>query len=191
MTALLVSACSSGGTDSTSVPAAATTTATSNPASHNEADVTFAQGMIPHHEQAIEMSDVLLAKKDINPQVLSLAGDIKKAQAPEIETMRGWLTQWGAPATGTMPGMPGHDMPGMSHDGMMSAADMTALQNAQGGEAARLFLTQMIRHHEGAVAMAQQEISAGQFPAAKELARNIVSSQQQEITTMRNLLKAV
>ena len=82
------------------------------------------------------------------------------------------------------------DMPGMSGGGhgMMSEADMAALQNAQGEEATRLFLTQMIEHHQGAIMMAQQEIDNGQFPAAVEMAGNIVSSQQAEIDTMQDML---
>jgi len=71
---------------------------------------------------------------------------------------------------------------------MMSEADMAALQNAQGEEASRLFLTQMIEHHKGAIMMAQREIEGGQFPAAVEMARNIVSSQQKEIDTMQGML---
>ena len=168
----------------------------------------FAQGMIPHHEQAVEMADMVLGKQGVQPAVVSLANKIKAAQAPEIETMQGWLAQWGvSPATTTsnMPGpnMPGHNMPG--HDmsgggmgdmpamgggghGMMSEGDMAALQNAQGAEAGRLFLEQMIAHHEGAITMAEEEIKIGQFPAAVELARNIVSAQQVEIGDMRALL---
>lgn len=209
--ALFVSACSNATTDSqssTSSPAApsASPSAASSDATHNDADVTFAQGMIPHHQQAIEMSDMLLGKQGIDPEVISLANDIKNAQGPEIEKMQGWLQEWGAtsspapaPTSTAMPGhnMPGHqmpsgdmgDMPGMGGGhGMMSEADMAALQNAQGAEASRLFLTQMIAHHKGAIMMAQQEIDNGQFPAAVEMARNIVTSQQAEIDTMQGML---
>lgn len=208
---LFVSACSNATTDSqssTSSPAApsASPSAASSDATHNDADVTFAQGMIPHHQQAIEMSDMLLGKQSIDPEVISLADEIKNAQGPEIEQMQGWLQEWGAsssPAPATSTAMPGHDMPahqmpgrdmgkmpgmGGSGHGMMSEADMAALQNAQGAEASRLFLTQMIAHHKGAIMMAQQEIDNGQFPAAVEMARNIVSSQQAEIDTMQGML---
>ena len=83
-------------------------------------------------------------------------------------------------------------MPGMSSGrGMMSEQDMAALQNAQGAEASRLFLTLMIEHHKGAITMAQQEIDGGQFPAAIALARSIESSQQQEITDMQGMLDAL
>jgi uncharacterized protein (DUF305 family) len=160
---------------------------------NNDADVTFAQGMIPHHQQAIEMSDMLLGKQGIDPRVVSLANEIKAAQGPEIEQMQGWLTDWGVSTTTTspgsgMPGMPGHDMGDMSGGGMMSEQDMAALRDAQGVEASRLFLTQMTEHHEGAIAMAQTEVDGGQFPPAMELARSIIASQQKEIDTMQQLL---
>jgi uncharacterized protein (DUF305 family) len=150
---------------------------------HNDADVMFAQHMIPHHQQAVEMSDMVLGKQGIDPRVLDLANEIKAAQGPEIQLMQGWLTQWGEPA---MPPMSGHDTPAMQ--GMMSGDDMTALQNAQGVEASKLFLTQMIAHHEGAITMAQSEIKDGQYSAAEELARSIVTSQQKEIDTMKGIL---
>jgi uncharacterized protein (DUF305 family) len=190
----------SGHMTSTSAAAAATTTASAAEA-HNDADVMFAQHMIPHHQQAVEMSDMLLGKQGIDPRVTQLANQIKAAQGPEIEQMRGWLKQWGNPPMPSMPSgsmpmpsgdmiMPGHgDMPGMSSgQGMMSEQDMTALQNAQGVEASKLFLTQMIRHHEGAIAMAQTEIKDGQYPPAVAMARSIVTSQQQEIDTMKGFL---
>jgi uncharacterized protein (DUF305 family) len=178
---------------STSATAAATTSAPAAEA-HNDADVMFAQHMIPHHQQAIEMSDMLLAKQGIDPRVTQLATQIKAAQGPEIEQMQGWLNQWGNPPMSPMPSgdmnMPGHgDMPGMSSgQGMMSEQDMTALQNAQGVEASRLFLTQMTEHHQGAITMAQTEIKDGQYPPAVEMARSIVTSQQQEIDTMKGIL---
>lgn len=218
--ALTVSACSGEGGDTqasqTSPAVTATSTPTAGAEAHNAADVTFAQGMIPHHQQAIEMSDMLLGKQDIDPRVVSLANEIKAAQGPEIEQLQGWLSQWGVstPATtpghdmptSSMPGMPGHDMPtgsmpghdmpggdmpGMSGHGMMSAADMAALEAAQGTEASRLFLTQMIAHHEGAVTMAQQEVDGGQDPAAVALARAIIDTQQREITTMQGIVDSL
>jgi uncharacterized protein (DUF305 family) len=161
---------------------------------HNDADVMFAQGMIPHHQQAIEMSDMLLAKQGIDPAVVSLANQIKAAQGPEIEQMQGWLADWGVAATapgGGMPSMPGHDMGDMGGEGMMSEQDMTALRGAQGVEASRLFLTQMVEHHKGAITMAQNEIDKGQFSPAVEMARSIIASQQKEIDTMQQILSGL
>lgn len=195
----------------TTTSATATANATTSPGgeAQNQADVMFAHHMIPHHEQAIEMSDILLAKQSIDPRVTDLAQQIKAAQGPEIEQMQDWLKQWGNPPMPPMPSgsmpmppgdMPGHGnmpmpsrdmqtMPGMA--GMMSEQDMAALQNAQGVEAAKLFLTQMITHHEGAITMAQDEIKNGQFPAAKEMAQSIVTTQQREIDTMKGILASL
>ncbi len=171
-------------------------TAESSSQDHNDADVMFAQHMIPHHEQAIEMSDVVLAKKGIDPRVTDLATEIKAAQGPEIKQMQDWLGQWGnppMPPMATEEGHGGHDMEGMSGDemGMMSDEEMTALNNAKGVEVSRLFLTGMITHHEGAIAMAQTEIEDGKFAPAVELARAIVKSQQAEIDTMKGILETL
>jgi uncharacterized protein (DUF305 family) len=172
---------------STSASATAAPGTTAAAEAHNDADVMFAQHMIPHHTQAIEMSDTLLAKQGIDPRVTELANQIKAAQGPEIQQMQGWLTEWGTPS---MPPMSGHgDMPGMS--GMMSEQDMTALKDAQGVDAGKLFLTQMIAHHEGAITMAQSEIKDGQYPPAVEMARAIVTTQQQEIDTMNGILASL
>ena len=191
LVALVVTAGCSSNDSGSEHPAehSASASATASPAApsaeaHNDADVTFAQQMIPHHTQAVEMSDTLLAKQGIDPRVIELANQIKAAQGPEIQQMQGWLTQWGTPS---MPPMSGHgDMPRMS--GMMSEQDMSALKDAQGGDAGKLFLTQMIAHHEGAITMAQSEIKDGQYPPAVEMARAIVTTQQQEIDTMKGIL---
>ena len=116
--------------------------------------------------------------------------------------MNSWLTAWGqTPATTTTAGadMPepppatsGMGMPGMESggdmEGMMSDGEMQALSDAQGGEAAKLFLTQMIEHHRGAITMAQTEVADGQNAQAKAMAQNIITTQQQEITTMEEIL---
>lgn len=157
---------------SSSAPAAAT--------EHNEADTMFAQGMIPHHEQAVEMSEMMLQKKDIPASVTDLATRIKAAQAPEIETMTGWLKAWNEPAQMAS----GHGM----GDGMMGDADLNKLEAAQGTEAAKLFLTGMIAHHQGAVMMAQTEMSQGKNADAIKLSKDIVTAQEAEIKEMQDLL---
>ena len=150
----------------------------------NRADIMFAQMMIPHHEQAIEMSDVILAKDGIDQRVTELAQQIKDAQAPEIELMEDCLDAEGLSPSG--------DMNGMDHgDGMMSQDDMDALQEAEGADAARLFLEQMIEHHEGAVEMAQDELETGEDPEIRDLAEQIIDSQTAEIALMRELLTEV
>jgi len=165
----------------------------------------FAHMMVPHHQQAIEMSDIILAKPGIDPRVVELARQIKAAQGPEIAQLQDWMKQWGMPGMGhggmgEMPGM-GHggmgEMPGMGDggmsgmDGMLSPAEMDALKSAQGVEASKLFLTGMIAHHQGAITMAQNEIKNGQFPDAVSMAKSIVESQQQEIDEMNGILSSL
>ena len=189
---LTLAAC--GGDDTTSSSSTASSAAPSGsatPASgeHNNADVTFAQGMIPHHAQAIEMSDLLLAKDGVDPAVEELAQDIKSAQAPEMEQMTGWLVGWDE----DVPTDDGGSMGGMDHGsgdmpGMMSKEDMTALEDASGADASRLFLEQMVVHHRSAVGMAEMELEAGVSEDAKTLAKQIIESQTSEITTMTELL---
>jgi uncharacterized protein (DUF305 family) len=149
----------------------------------NEADVTFAQMMIPHHEQAVEMSEMLLAKDGIDERVRDLATQIKDAQQPEIDQLREMLSDWGQEES---------DMGGMNHGGgMMSDNDMMALEDATGDDAARLFLEQMTVHHEGAIEMAEAEVTDGENAEAKELAETIVAAQTDEIATMEELLADV
>lgn len=156
---------------SSSAPAAA--------AEHNAADTLFAQGMIPHHEQAVEMSEMMLGKKDVPGAVTDLATRIKAAQAPEIQTMTGWLKSWNESATMGA----GHTM-----DGMMGEDDLKQLEAAQGTDAAKLFLKQMIAHHEGAVATAKTESSQGTNADAIKLSKDIVTAQEAEIEEMQDLL---
>jgi uncharacterized protein (DUF305 family) len=163
---------------------------------HNDADVMFAQHMIPHHQQAVEMSDIVLAKQGVDPRVTQLATAIKAAQGPEIKQMQDWLGRWGNPA---MPPMDtseadgGHGMEGTSGDamGMMSDEQMAALKDAQGAEVNRLFLTGMIAHHEGAIGMAQSEIDDGKYTPAIDMARAIAKTQQAEIDTMKDILETL
>ncbi|OOP60939.1 DUF305 domain-containing protein [Arthrobacter sp. SRS-W-1-2016] len=146
---------------------------------HSSDDTMFAQSMIPHHAQAVDMSDTLLKKQNIPAAVTALATRIKAAQAPEIDKMTAWLQSWNESATMSA----SHSM-----TGMMGTDDMAKLDAAQGTEAAKLFLTQMIAHHQGAVAMAKTEAAAGKNSGAVALAKSIVASQEAEIQEMKNLL---
>jgi uncharacterized protein (DUF305 family) len=167
-----------------------TTIAIPADAKFNATDVGFAQGMIPHHAQAIEMADLALTNTT-NPDVLVLANQIKAAQSPEIEKLSGWLGDWGQTVPSTASGSMDHDMTGMDGmmmDGMMSQADMDRLETSTGTEFDRLWLELMIQHHEGAVKMSKSEVAGGKNPDAIALAQAIISSQQAEITTMESLL---
>ena len=152
-------------------------------AEHNDADVMFAQMMLPHHEQAVEMSEMLLAKDNVPAEVADFAQQVIDAQGPEIERMNAMLTAWDAEPMADMEGM-GHG--GMS--GMMSDQDMAALEQAQGTEAARLYLEQMTAHHEGAVDMAQDEVDSGQNTQAVALAEPVITAQEAEIAEMEQML---
>ncbi|EFQ82885.1 hypothetical protein HMPREF0063_12094 [Aeromicrobium marinum DSM 15272] len=172
--ALVLGACS--GSDSTSA------------GDFNDADVTFAQEMIPHHRQAVEMSD-LAATRSTDPDILALADEIIAAQDPEIALMTGWLDDWDEDVPGDM-----GDMSGMDHGGdgqmagMMSPEQMSDLRGSTGPEFDRLFLEQMIEHHEGALEMAVREQSDGRFTDAIALAQEIERTQMAEIARMKDLL---
>jgi uncharacterized protein (DUF305 family) len=176
-----MTACSSSGNKPATSGAGSSAASTSTPATsaHNQADITFAQNMIPHHEQhCIQMSDIILGKQGIDPRVVQVANQIKAEQGPEIQQMRSWLSQWGQPTLSMAPGM-------------MSDQDMTALKNAQGVDASKQFLTGMIQEHQAAITMAQDEIKSGQYPPAVALANSIVANHQQEITTMQGILASL
>lgn len=188
--ALVLAACGSdNGSDTgsgtqTSASAGAEDTA----GAYNDQDVSFAQDMIPHHQQAIQMSK-MAASQASSAEVKDLAARIEKAQDPEIETMSGWLESWGEDVPSSMPGMDhgGHsgssDMPGM-----MDTEDMDELMEASGKGFDAMFLTMMVDHHEGAVEMATTEKDKGQYGPAQKLADDIITAQNAEIEEMNKLL---
>lgn len=151
----------------------------SESATFSATDVMFAQMMIPHHQQAVAMSDLALATS-MNPDVLALAQKIRDAQAPEIALMTGWLT------TASAPMAMGHDM-GTGMDGMMTDAEMSALTSATGAAFDTLFLEGMIAHHEGAVKMAAM-VADTKNAEVKKLSQAIIAGQSAEITQMKALL---
>ena len=179
---------------------------------HNRADVAFVTGMIPHHQEAVEMSDLILAQPvsaaGSNAEVRALAQQIADAQAPEVEQMKTWVKDWGMEDTATDDGgmnmgggeMDGHEMDGAdmsgadaggaAMNGMMTEAQMNELSQATGAELNQLYLELMIAHHEGAIGMAQTELKEGKNPAALKLAQGVIDTQQAEIKQMQALLTA-
>jgi uncharacterized protein (DUF305 family) len=158
---------------------------------NSQADVTFAQQMIPHHEQAIEMAQMAQGRAS-SDEVQELAETIEAAQGPEIDTLQGWLETWGEEgSSGDMGGMDHGDIGDDSGDmaGMMDEDEMNDLMAASGLDWDRMFLEMMIEHHEGAVEMAQVEVDEGQNTDAVALATKIISDQQAEIAEMRRLLE--
>ncbi|WP_328967505.1 DUF305 domain-containing protein [Streptomyces sp. NBC_00239] len=185
--ALVLAACGGNGDDNGAAhnghnAASPSASAPAQQGDHNAADVAFAQGMIPHHRQAIEMAD-LAATRAESAEVKKLAGEIKKAQDPEIKTLSGWLTSWGEQVPAEGGGHGGHDM-----SGMMSAEEMKQLDSSSGKSFDTAFLTMMVKHHEGAVAMAKTEQSDGKYQPAKDMAGAIITSQSAEIAQMNTLL---
>ena len=167
-------------------PAVGTSAATGD-IGHNQADVTFAQTMMAHHQQAIEMANLGEAKAS-NPQVKALAVKIKSAQQREIEEMSNWLKDWGVPAPSAAAG---HNMPGMSDSampGMMSEKDMTTLRAAKSADFDTMFLEMMIGHHKGAVEMATTHQQHGQRPGVKAFAESVKTDQGAEVQQMETLL---
>jgi uncharacterized protein (DUF305 family) len=164
---------------------AATRASSPTSATFNDADVEFAQMMIPHHRQAVQMA-ALAETRASGAQIKQLAGQIKAAQDPEITTMTGWLTAWGKPSN--MPSG-GHNMPGMSSmPGEMSDEDMVKLEAAKGTEFDRMFAKMMIDHHNGAIEMARDEQAQGSDPDAKTLAATIEKTQTAEVSTLQQIL---
>lgn len=207
-TAITLAACG-GGTNPSSAPssghegmpgmsatstASATTSGTAATGPHNQVDVAFATGMIPHHGQAVTMAEMALTTAQ-DPSVKGLAIAIKAAQDPEIQTMSGWLRGWGQPVPAVTGGQ---DMPqmgaettgssGMGGMGGMTTEEMSQLAKAAGGDFDRTWLQMMTRHHQSAVAMSRAELATGQNQDAKTLAQSIIDSQTAEIATMTALL---
>jgi uncharacterized protein (DUF305 family) len=182
-TAVIAALALAGCADTSTSDTSSGSSAASKAAVFNDQDVMFAQMMLPHHEQAVEMSDTLISKGDtVDSDVLALAETIKDEQGPEIDQLTTWLGDWGQDTSASMD----HSM-----DGMMSESDMTSLEDASGTEASRLFLEQMTEHHKGAVDTAQQEVDGGENPDAVEMAKNIVESQTAQIDQMDSLLSSL
>jgi uncharacterized protein (DUF305 family) len=199
--AIAAAGCSNNATPSTSpVTSSSTTTSTggsmpgmdhgSSPSSpapaatrtdFNDADVTFLQMMYPHHAQAVDMAKLVPGRSQ-NEQVLALAANIEKAQAPEMTQFAALLQSFGKPAPAADSGHTA-DMPGM-----MTDEQMTTLKGLSGTEFDRMWLQMMIDHHTGAIIMANTELRDGTNADAKKLAEHIIANQQAEITQMRGML---
>ncbi|MDO9486691.1 MAG: DUF305 domain-containing protein [Actinomycetota bacterium] len=169
------SAASSGQTDSASVGSAD--------------DIAFAQLMIPHHQQAMTMADLALAKASTS-EVRLLAKQIKAAQSSEIATMAQWLTDWDAPIL--LPSSPsGHDMGNMADprsSGMMSNEDLSLLLKSKGSAFDQMWSQMMIAHHQSAIVMADQVLESTTNADVRDLAQKVIEGQTAEITTMKELL---
>ncbi len=190
----LLGACSSQDTDDhddhADHSAAASSPATASPgaasasaaAQVDGADVDFATMMIPHHRQAVEMAD-LVPSRTQNAWLIAFAQQVKDAQQPEIEQLTRALQSWGKPVPAAGDDAGHHHM-----DGMMTPEQMTNLESLSGEAFDREWITMMIDHHEGAVAMAKDELARGANPEMRGLAQQIVDTQQTEIAELRKQL---
>jgi uncharacterized protein (DUF305 family) len=196
MASLLAAAAATGGllagcgsnttttSPATTPPPAASNAPATGQQQHNQADVVFLQNMIPHHAQAIEMSE-MARNRATTPQVKDLAARIEAAQGPEIQQMRSLLTTWGAPT----PPTPGGGMGPMGDMCGMGQGQMLGMMSGTGFD--RMFLQMMIVHHQSAIDMSQIELALGSNPAARDLAQRIITAQQAEINQMQTLLQQI
>jgi uncharacterized protein (DUF305 family) len=168
------------------------------------ADVSFMQGMIMHHEQAVEMTG-LLRTRSKDPAMQALGKRMSISQSDEIEFMKQWLQDRGAPTSMPMQ----HDMAHMDHSdpkamaamhaaamplmpGMLTPQQMEALAKASGPAFDHLFLTGMIQHHKGALTMVDDLFSnpaAGQDSVLYDFATDITNTQSAEIKIMQGMLE--
>jgi uncharacterized protein (DUF305 family) len=186
--ALWLSACtpstenSSAGSHTDHTPSASEDSTDLGP--HDADDISFAQGMMPHHKQALEMVD-LARQNTTDPALLELASGIAAAQGPEMGQLSEMLRSWGQNPDAAL----AHSSHGMAMPGMVDTATMGRLESLRGAEFDTLWLQSMISHHQGAIEMAKAEIANGQNPEAKQLAEQIVKAQEAEITQMKQMLE--
>jgi uncharacterized protein (DUF305 family) len=172
-------------------------TASEAPRPPSKADVDFMQGMIMHHNQAVQMTEMLKTRTK-DPAVMELGKKIDVSQSDEMRWMKQWLLDRGFPISAdSMAGMDMKDMKGMDMSmpampGMLTAAQMETLREASGTEFDHLFLTGMIQHHSGALQMVKDLFAnpgAGQDPQLFDFASDVDNTQQAEIDIMRHMLK--
>ena len=153
----------------------------------NQEDVRFARLMAPHHDQAVSMCEMVLSKKrGVKSEVRDLAEQIGKVRESQFETLNGWIQSWDP--GGDQEPAEDENAPHHGGHGLMTERQMQELDMADGPAAQKLFLEGMIKHHEGAVAIAEAEVTGGSHPDAVELAKEMVATQQAEIATMQQIL---
>lgn len=159
-----------------SMAGAGTTPAAQNGSDANQTDVRFAQQMIPHHRQSIQLAK-LVVKRSSSEFVKTTAAEITTAETAEIELMSGWLKSWSidVPADGKAV----HSMPGM-----LSAAEVSVLEKASGQAFDRQWLSTMLKHLNSGVQMATTALATGQHPPTKTLAQEIITEQTARITAI-------
>lgn len=155
--------------------------------SWNKADQEFVQEMIPHHEQAVVMSE-MVSNVEVSDETAALATEIIRAQASEIELMKGFLSEWGVEFDPDSDPHASHMMGGDESHGMMTDEELAELENLTGSNFEKMWLTMMLAHHQGAIKMAKTAIADGKDARVKTLAEAIISEQQKEIELIDALL---
>lgn len=160
------------------------------------ADAGFARDMQAHHAQAVQMS-MLIQDRSSNEQVLAMAYDIALTQQHQIGQMHSWLEQWNLPQTTSAPPMAWmqsdehrqmNDKGAMTMPGMAPPRKLDQLQTATGQEADRLYLSLMIDHHRGGVAMAKAALQKASTQRVHDFAQKLIIAQTAEINAMKELL---
>lgn len=178
------------------VVAAAVAVAGCSSEDHNEADVDFATAMVEHHAQAIQMANFTIGRTGIDPRIAELAEEIRLSQTAEIDEMAELLRTWGeeVPQTGFATGdSHSHDgeMVGGDHadmPGMMTAAEMAELADAERDAFAEMWMRMMIEHHEGALAMIDEVQDDGEHAGLRDLAEEMEEAQRTEIGDLERWL---
>jgi len=172
---------------STAGPRAAAVASTVTPP--NGVDVIFAQMMVLHHAQAVQLSRTLLARPGTTERVARIADFIAHDQQREIDETNAWLVAWGRPAVD--PADPAiarlHGGDPAAH-GMLSEAQVRELETAPPATATHLFLRRMIEHHTGAITMARSVLEVGVNAYVRNLAKHVINEQTAENDAMRALL---
>ena len=167
----------------TDMDGVAVTAGANQPAEVNEVDLHFVAMMTPHHQQAVDMSEIILAADGTSAATDDLADRIKVGQQQEIDTMVGWADDWDQ-----------HDL--MAHhaphiaNGMITPEQMDQLESLEGEKADTKFLQLMHFHHAGAIAMTQDQIDHGGYQPLVDLAQHMVDIQTAEMREMEDLLEA-
>lgn len=193
--ALGFTGCTADGTTGSAEPADQTESSTSalmpgepdfagnenQPAEVNAVDLHFLGMMTPHHQQAVDMSDIVLAADGTSSETRDLARRIKDGQQREIDQMKDWADEWG------QADMMAHHAPHVAN-GMLTPDQMDQLRALDGPDKERTFLELMHFHHEGAVEMTQDQIDRGGFAPLRELARQMMDIQTAEMREMEGML---
>jgi uncharacterized protein (DUF305 family) len=177
LAALTLSACG-GSTGSDAASQSSAPTSAGQSAVHNMADVMFAQHMIPHHQQAVDMATMVPSHTN-NATLQTVAIHIKTDQRAEIDLLTDFLKQWGEPVAGHEP---------MAMDGMVDHDTMSQLESLKGSAFDTLWITSMIAHHHGAIRMAEAELAQGKNPDARRMAQQIITMQKREISYMTHMI---